>query len=193
MDTYTDVDEFLARTPHWRDEATKLRAILLRCGLEEAIKWAKPCYASQGRKIAIIQPMKNFLALLFFEGALLDDPEGLLQAQGPNTRAARRLCFTTPKQVTQRKTAIADFVRQAIAFEAQGKKLPKRPKLVLAKELQARLDQDPKLNAAFKALTPGRQREYNLHVSGAKRSKTRAARVEKFVARILDGKGMRDR
>lgn len=193
MDTYPDVDAYLAATPRWHDETTKLRAILLRTGLEEAIKWGKPCYASQGRNVAIVQPMKNFLALLFFKGALLDDPDHLLQSQGPNTRAARRLCFTSPTQVTRQKAAITDFVRQAIQVEDQGKRMPKPRKLALAKELKARLDQDPKLKAAFEALTPGRQREYNLFVSSAKQSKTRVARVEKFVGKILAGKGMRDR
>lgn len=193
MDKYADVDEFLAKAKRWRDETAALRDILLDCELEESIKWGKPCYAHGDANIAVIQPMKGFLALMFFKGALIEDPRGLLEEQGENTRSARRLCFTSVEQVAKRERAVRGFVKKAIAVEKKGLTLPKRSKLVLAQELQARLDGDRKLKAAFAALTPGRQREYNLFVSGAKQSKTRAARVEKHVRRILAGKGLRDR
>lgn len=193
MKKYANVDEYLAAMTLWHDEAVRLRTILLDCGLDEAVKWGKPCYLHQGRNIAIVQPMNDFLALMFFRGALMDDPRGLLQEQGENTRSARRLCFTSPSQVTKTKAALRAFVREAIRVEEEGRTLPARPKLVLAEELQARLDEDPKLEAAFERLTPGRQRGYNLYISGAKQSKTRAARVEKHVDRILAGKGIHDR
>ena len=188
-----EVDDYLDDMTRWQDEARRLRRVLLGCGLTEALKWRKPCYTHEGDNIAIVQPMKNFLALMFFKGALLDDPKGLLQSQGENTRSALRLCFTSPSEVTKLRADIQGFVRKAIEVEAAGLKVAKPKRLVLAAELQARLDGDPKLRAAFEALTPGRQRGYNLHISGAKQSKTRAARVEKQVARILAGKGLRDR
>jgi len=190
--THPKVDAYFAKAKRWQAESEALRAILLDCGLEEALKWGKPCYAFEGNNIAIIQKFEDFVALLFFKGALLEDPKGLLEQQGANTRSAKRLCFTDAKQVGKRKAAIKRFVRQAIDVEKAGKTVPK-PKLVLAKELKARLAQDPKLRKAFEALTPGRQREYNLYVSGAKQSKTREARVEKHVKAILAGRGLRDR
>jgi len=193
MKDYADVDAYLADATRWRDEAEALRAILLDCELEEAIKWGKPCYAHEGRNLCIVQPFKDFLALMFFKGALMEDPDGLLREQGENTRSARRLCFTSVAEVENTEPAIRAFVREAVAVEDEGRALPPRPPPVLADELRARLDADPELKAAFERLTPGRRREYNLYVSGAKRSETRASRVEKHVERILAGKGLRDR
>jgi len=195
MKKYADVDEYVSVATRWPEEIVALREILLSCELTEAVKWGKPCYSDPAtdNNIAIMQSMKGFLALLFTKGALLDDPRGLLQEQGENTRSARRLCFTSAAQVRKSAPAIRALVRNAVKVEAEGTTLPPRPPLVLVEELQSRLDSDPKLAAAFESLTPGRQREYNLHVSGAKQSKTRAARVEKFIPRILARKGFRDR
>ncbi len=137
--------------------------------------------------------MKGFLAVMFFKGALIHDPRGVLQEQGENTRSARRLCFTSVEQVGEMEATLREFVRKAIEVEELGKKLPARPAVALVEELQARLDGDPDLKAAFENLTPGRQREYHLYVSGAKQSKTRTARVDKHVPRMLAGKGFRDR
>ena len=188
-----DVDAYIARMKRWPDEAAEVRSILLDCGLDEAIKWNKPCYAAEGNNIAILQPMKDFLALMFFKGALLKARKGVLQEQGENTRSARRVCFTSVEDVTKLEPTLRRLVAQALKVEAQGLTVPKPDTLELCEELQSRLDADRKLATAFDALTPGRQREYNIHISGAKQSKTRAARVEKYVPQILAGKGMRDR
>lgn len=187
------VARYIAKATRWQDESEHLRALLLGCGLNEALKWGKPCYSHQGSNVAILQNMKPFLALMFFKGALLDDPQGVLQEQGENTRSARRLCFTSVEQVTGMDATVRALVSEALRVEAEGLTLPARPPLVLVEELAAGLDADPTLKAAFEALTPGRQREYNLHISGAKQSVTRARRVEQQVERILAGKGLRDR
>lgn len=169
-----------------------LRPILLGCGLTEELKWGKPCYSHEGRNIAILQEMKDFLALMFFKGALLADPAGVLEAQGPNSRSARRMAFTSTDEVSASADIVAAYVREAIEVEQAGVEVP-APELVLVDELRLRLDGDPALKAAFESLTPGRQREYNLHVSGAKQAKTREARVDRYVDKILAGKGFRDR
>ena len=186
------VDAYISRSKQWPDEMRALRTLLLGAGLDEAIKWGKPCYSHEGANIAIMQEMKNFLALMFFKGALLDDPQGLLQSQGENSRSALRLCFTSAADVERLAGPIADFVDQAVAAEAAGLEVAPAPELRLAAELQARLDRDAKFRAAFEALTPGRRREYNLHISDAKQAKTREARVDKCAPRILAGKGLRD-
>lgn len=186
------VDAYFAKSKRWVEESELLRQILLSCDVDEVFKWGKPCYAHAGDNLCIIQKMKTFVALMFFKGALLDDPDELLESQGPNTRSALRLCFTDTKQVRKHEAAIKRFVKQAIEVEKKGLKVEKPKKLDLAAELEQRLTQDPELEAAFRALTPGRQREYNLHICGAKQSKTRAARVAKHIPKILAGKGMRD-
>jgi uncharacterized protein YdeI (YjbR/CyaY-like superfamily) len=170
-----------------------LHPILTAAGLSEDIKWAKPCYTHDGRNIAIMQEMKDFLALMFFKGALLDDPDGLLRSQGPNSRSARRLEFTSTEAVESAAPAIRALVAQAIAVEEAGLDAGPAPEEELAPELQERLDSDAALAAAFGALTPGRRREYNLHISGAKRPETRASRLDRCVPIIMAGKGMRDR
>lgn len=187
-----DVDAYIDRSDRWPDEIGALRTVLLGCGLTEEIKWAKPCYSHDGANIAILQEMKNFLALMFFKGALLDDPAGVLEDQGPNSRSARRMCFTSVEDVERLAETVAAYVGNAIDVEDAGVEVGPAPELVLVAELRARLDENEALKAAFETLTPGRRREYNLYFSDAKQATTRASRVEKYVPKILSGKGFRD-
>jgi len=186
------VDEYVARAELWPDEVAELRTVLLGTGLTEEFKWGKPCYAFDGANIAIVQQFKEFLALMFFKGALLPDPARVLESQGPNTRSALRMTFTSVEDVRRLARTVGEYVTAAIAVEQAGLTMGPPDELVLVDELQDRLDADPELKAAFEALTPGRRREYHLHISGAKRSETRAGRVDKAVPRILAGKGLRD-
>lgn len=188
-----DVDVYLERTQNWPDEIAALRPVLLGCGLTETIKWAKPCYSHDGTNIVIMQEMKNFLALMFFKGALLSDPDGVLESQGPNSRSARRICFTSVDDVQRLADTVTNYIAEAIAVEDAGLEVGPAPELVLIDELQVRLDDDPDLRVAFEALTPGRQREYNLHFADAKQTSTRSSRVDKYVDKIVAGKGFRDR
>jgi uncharacterized protein YdeI (YjbR/CyaY-like superfamily) len=188
-----DVDAYINRSQMWPSEMAALRPILLDRGLTEAIKWGKPCYGHDGKNIAIMQEMKDFLALMFFKGALLSDPAGVLRAQGPNSRSALRIEFTSVDDVTRLRDTVAAYVEEAIAVESAGLEVGPAPELVLVEELQQRLDDDPALRTAFESLTPGRQREYNLIIADAKQASTRAARVDKYAPRILEGKGLRDR
>jgi uncharacterized protein YdeI (YjbR/CyaY-like superfamily) len=191
--TNPKVDAYIRRSERWRDEMTVLRPVLLGCGLTEQVKWGKPCYSHEGKNIAIVQEMKHFLSLMFFKGALLDDPEGVLVDQGPNSRSARRIEFTSVDDVERLGGIVAAYVDEAIGVEEAGLDVGPAPALDFVDELQERLDRDPALKAAFDALTPGRQREYNLHFSSAKRSTTREARIDKCVPAILAGKGLRER
>ncbi len=188
-----DVDAYIARSEKWPREIAALRPVLLSCGLSEEIKWGKPCYSHTDTNIVILQEMKDFLALMFFTGALLSDPAGVLEEQGPNSRAARRIRFTSVEEATRLAETVRSYVIEAVALRDSGAELPPPPELVLVDELRRRLDEDPALEAAFAALTPGRQREYNLYFSDAKKPETRAARIEKSIERILQGRGRRDR
>ncbi len=188
-----DVDAYVEQAERWPDEITALRPILTASGLAEQIKWAKPCYSHDGGNILILQEMKEFLAVMFFKGALLTDPKNVLEDQGPNSRSARRMCITSVDDVTRLADTIGAYVAEAIEIERSGSQVPPAPALELVDELRLRLDADPALRTAFEALTPGRQREYNLYVEEAKQASTRSARVEKHVQRILDGRGLRDR
>ena len=187
------VDAYISRSDKWQEELIDLRPILLSGGLTEEIKWGKPCYSHEGSNIAILQEMKDFLALMFFKGALLEDAAGVLEEQGPNSRSARRIRFTSVDDVARLADTVKAYVEEAIDVEQAGLEVGPAPELLLVDELQHRLDQDPALKAAFDQLTPGRQREYNLYFSGAKQAKTRQARVDKHAQKILDGKGLRDR
>lgn len=189
----TDVDAYVERSEQWSEELAAIRPVLLDRGLSEEIKWGKPCYVHDGANIAILQEMKEFLALMFFKGALLADPEGVLEEQGPNTRSARRMRFTSVDDVRRLADTVSAYVDEAIEVEQAGLDIGPAPELVLVEELQRRLDRDPELRAAFDALTPGRQREYHLQISSARQAATREARVDKFAPKILAGKGFRDR
>ena len=193
MKSYPDVNAYLAESEQWPDEIAAIRPILLDCGLDEDIKWGKPCYSHQGANIAILQEMTSFLAVMFFKGALLEDRAELLHEQGPNSRSARRFQFSSVAEITGLADIIMDYVSQAIDVEEAGLEVEPAPDPGFVEELQARLDNDPTFRAAFEALTPGRQREYNLNIAGAKQSQTRLARIDKHAPKILAGKGLRDR
>ena len=188
-----EVERVIGGSSRWREEASTLREILLECGLTEELKWRKPCYVHGGKNICIIQEMKHFLALLFFKGALLKDPDGLLERQGPHSRSGFRMRFTGVREVTEAAGSIRAYVREAIQVEEAGLKVEKGTDLEYPDELVERFNADPDLKAAFERLTPGRQRFYVIHFSGAKKSRTRAARIERYRQNILDGKGFNDR
>ncbi len=189
------VDEYIDGMRAWRPEFEALRPILLRTGLEEDFKWRKPCYTHDGSNVVIFQPFKDLCALLFFKGALLDDPTSALKEQGENTRSALRLEFRSLAHVKSAKPTITALAKDAIRIEQSGLSLPKRPPADVGPyptELTTQLASDPTLNEAWTRLTPGRQRGYLLHFNAAKQSKTRTARIDRAAPRILEGFGMHD-
>ena len=187
------VDAFLTRAKAWQAEMRKLRSIVVGCGLDEDLKWGKPCFSFEGKNVAIIQPFKAHCALMFFKGALLEDEHGLLRSQGENTQSSLRLEFRSEAEI--KKAVVESYVKQAIAVEKSGRKVDLKAarELELPEELSALLMKSKKLGEAFRALTPGRQRGYVLYFAAAKQSKTRTARIEKCIPAILAGKGMQDR
>jgi uncharacterized protein YdeI (YjbR/CyaY-like superfamily) len=189
-----EVDAYLVKATRWRKELEQLRAIALDCGLTEEVKWHAPCYTFENGNVVILQRFKEYCALMFFKGALLKDPHGVLERPGEHSQAARQLRFAAVREVVEMEAVARAYVAEAIEIERAGLKvkLRKGPEPIPA-ELQSRLDGSPALKVAFDALTPGRQRAYILYFSQAKRSATRASRVEKCVPRILDGKGLGDR
>ena len=193
MEDYDSVDQYLACSEQWPAEVAALREVLLGCELAETVKWGKPCYLHGDRNIALVQEFKDFVALMFFKGVLLDDPDDLLHDVGPNSRSARRMQFTAVDEIEGAAKSIASYVVAAIEVEEAGLEVEQPDELELVEELRERLDQDPELKKAFEALTPGRQRGYNLHIGGAKRSETRVARIDRHAPRILAGKGLNDR
>lgn len=185
------VDAYIGRSDKWTDEMTALRSVLLGCDVTEAIKWDKPCYSHDNKNIAILQEMNDFLALMFFKGALLDDADGVLEAQGPNSRSALRICFRSVDDVTRLSDTVRAYVAEAIDVEEAGLEVAPAD-VVFVAELQHRLDADAAFNEAFESLTPGRQREYNLYFSDAKQAETRERRIDKYTDKIMDGQGFRD-
>ncbi len=187
------VDSFVKASKTWKKEIETLRAILQETKLEEDFKWSKPCYSFDGNNIAIIQPLKDFLGMMFFKGALMADPESVLVDNGPNSQAARRLEFRSVQEITKMKSTIKAYIKAAIEIEKSGLKVEfkKKPEAI-PEELSETFTKRPPLKKAFDALTPGRRRAYILHFNGAKQSKTRLSRIEKCIPRILAGRGMMD-
>ncbi len=189
------VDDFINNAPQWQQEIKKLREVLLDCGLTENFKWRSPCYSFQGHNVVIVQGFKEFCALMFFKGVLLKDSHGILKTQGKNTQAALRIPFTNVQEIIEMEPALKVYIKEAIEVEKQGLKVnfTARKELILVKELQKQLNEAPAFKAAFEALTPGRQRAYNMYFSQAKQAKTRELRIEKCIPKILAGKGLTDR
>ncbi len=188
------VDAFLKREDKWRAELGKLRAILLSTGLTEELKWGQPCYALDGKNVALIHGFKEYCAVLFHKGALLKDPKGVLVQQTKNVQSARQIRFTSVQDVTKLEKTLKAYLREAIAIERAGLtvQLKKTEDFELPEEFESKLVANAKLKKAFAALTPGRQRAYIFHFSQPKLSKTRTARVEKHIPRILKGLGLDD-
>ena len=168
--------------------------IVLDCGLAEELKWGVPCYLFQERNILLLHVFKEYCAILFFKGALLNDAEGVLVQQTENTQAARQIRFTNMQEVADRQPIVKAYIYEAIELEKAGLtvKYKKTPEFNVPEEFQQKLDQTPALKTAFDALTPGRQRAYMVYFSAPKQSKTRASRIEKYLQQILDGKGLDD-
>jgi uncharacterized protein YdeI (YjbR/CyaY-like superfamily) len=188
------VDSVLAKEKKWQEEFKKLRQIILSCKLSEELKWGQPCYTLQDKNVVLIHGFKEYCAILFMKGALLKDPEGILIQQTENVQAARQLRFASLKEITKLAPVIKAYVLEAMEIEKAGLKvsLKETAEYSIPEEFQARLDDIPALRSAFEALTPGRQRAYLYFFSQPKQSKTREARVQKHLQRILDGKGIDD-
>ncbi|MBE2978581.1 YdeI/OmpD-associated family protein [Priestia megaterium] len=188
------VDEFLDKAKKWMEEYKTLRKIVLDCELTEEFKWMNPCYTFEKKNIVLIHGFKEYCALLFPKGALLQDSHGLLIQQTENVQGARQIRFTNVQEIVEKEDILKAYIYEAIEVEKNGLKVEaKKPEeLVIPEELQRKFDDAPTLKTAFEALTPGRQRAYILYFSKAKQSKTRESRIEKYTENILNGKGLND-
>jgi len=178
----------------WREGLARLRRLCLAAGLAETVKWGHPCYVHGARNIALIGALRGDFRLAFFNAALMQDPEGVLEKQGPNTRHADVIRFDSAERVAALAPVIAAYLAEAISYAEAGVKLVREAhELELPEELIDALDADAELAEAFHALTPGRQRSYVILLASAKTSATREARVAKARGRILGGKGANER
>ncbi len=188
------VDFYFNKASQWQKEYGELRKIILDCGLTEELKWGVPCYTFEGKNVVLIHGFKEYCAILFMKGALMPDAKGILIQQTENVQSARQVRFTSAEEIVKLKATIKVYVNEAIKIERSGLKveLKKTAEYEVPEEFQSKLDKDKNLRSAFEALTPGRQRAYIYYFSQAKQSKTREARVDKYIPQILDGKGLDD-
>ncbi|MEN3779150.1 YdeI family protein [Priestia megaterium] len=188
------VDEFLTKAKKWKEEYETLRKIVLDCELTEDYKWMNPCYTFEKKNIVLIHGFKEYCALLFPKGSLLQDSHDILIQQTENVQGARQIRFTNVKEIAEKEAVLKAYIYEAIEVEKAGLKVKaKKPEeLIIPEELQHEFDEIPALKDAFTTLTPGRQRAYILYFSAAKQSKTRESRVKKCIPNILNGKGLND-
>jgi len=189
-----EVEFYFSKAKKWQKELEKLRMIILDSGLTEELKWGVPCYTFQKSNIVLIHVFKEYCALLFFKGVLLNDANGILIQQTENVQAARQIRFTNVREIAGMEAILKAYIFEAIDVEKAGLKvnLKKTTEFNIPEEFQNKLDKSPALKTAFDALTPGRQRAYILYFSAPKQSKTRESRVEKSMQQILNGKGLND-
>ncbi|HEY4110829.1 YdeI/OmpD-associated family protein [Puia sp.] len=188
------VDNYVSNARDWQKAVEKLRKIVLDCGLTEELKWGNPCYTYQSGNIVLIHTFKEYCALLFFKGALLNDPEGILIQQTKNVQAARQIRFSNVQEISKLAAGLKAYIYEAIEVEKAGLKvkLKKTREFSMPEEFQKKLDKRATLKTAFEALTPGRQRGYLLYFSAPKQAKTRESRIERSIPQILKGKGLTD-
>jgi len=189
------VDVYLSKAGKWQEEMGKLRMIILDCPLTEELKWGVPCYTFQKSNIVLIHAFKEYCAVLFVKGALLKDANSILIQQTENVQAGRQIRFTDVRQIIDMELILKAYVNEAIEVEKAGLKVDfkKTEEYNIPEELQSKLDGIQVFNTAFYALTPGRQRAYIFYFSEPKQAKTREARIEKYMQKILSGKGLNDR
>jgi len=189
-----NVDAFLSKANKWQQEFEKLRKIILDTHLTEELKWGVPCYTLDKRNVVLIHGFKEYCALLFFKGALLKDPKGILIIQSENVQASRQIRFTNIREIIKLETVLKSYIKEAVEVEKAGLKVTykKTKEFKIPEEFQNKLNEIPPLKNAFQALTPGRQRAYLLYFSAPKQSKTRESRIEKCIPQILNGKGLND-
>ncbi|GGF91032.1 hypothetical protein GCM10010912_40090 [Paenibacillus albidus] len=190
----TKIDPYFNKLKKWKEEFELLRDIVLDCELTEDFKWMHPCYTFDNQNIVLIHGFKDYCALLFHKGALLKDPHGILIQQTENVQAARQIRFTNVKEIDEMQLILKTYIDEAIEVEKAGLQVnyKKNTEYIMPEELENKFVEIPDLKTAFEALTPGRQRAYILHFSTPKQSKTRESRVEKYIAHILNGKGLND-
>lgn len=188
------VDFFFNKTGQWQAEFEKLRTIALKTELTEDLKWGCPCYTYEGKNIFLIHGFKEYCALLFFKGALMKDAENILIQQTENVQAARQIRFTNLQQIIDLEHVLNDYIFEAVEIEESGVKveMKRTNEFSVPEEFAQKLNENPELQKAFEALTPGRQRAYLLYFSSAKQPKTRISRIEKYTPEILNGKGLND-
>ena len=188
------VDWFFSKDTKWQAAYEKLRTIILDCGLTEELKWGCPCYTFEKKNIILIHGFKEYCAVLFFKGVLLQDVDGILIQQTKNVQSARQVRFTNVKEIVKMEKILKAYIYEAIEVEKAGLKvkLKKTSEYKIPEEFQKKLNKTPALKTAFAALTPGRQRAYIFYFSQPKQSKTRETRIEKSLKQILNGKGLND-
>jgi uncharacterized protein YdeI (YjbR/CyaY-like superfamily) len=188
------VDFYFRKSGKWQEEIEKLRTIILDCQLTEELKWGVPCYTFENSNIVLIHEFKDYCALLFFKGALLNDPNGILIQQTENVQSARQIRFRNIREILELEPVLKTYIFEAIEMEKSGLQVnfKKTTEFQIPEELNQKFDEFPALKTAFEALTPGRQRGYILYFSAPKQSKTRESRIEKFIPHIMNGKGLND-
>ena len=145
------VDFYFDKAQTWRAAIEKLRMVVLDCGLGEELKWGCPCYTFQNKNIVLIHVFKEYCALLFFKGALLSDPDGMLIRQTTNTQATRQIRFTNASDINNIENTLKAYVYEAIEVEKAGLKveLKKTADFTVAEEFKNKLDKSPALKKAF--------------------------------------------
>ena len=188
------VNQYIEKIKNWKEETILLREVCLECGLEENFKWMHPCYTFQGKNIVLIHGFKEYCALLFHKGALLNDANNLLIQQTENVQSARQIRFSNKQEIIDLKSVIKTYIFEAIEVEKAGLqvKMKKTAEFEMPQELEETFRNNPELETAFYNLTPGRQRGYLLYFSQAKQSTTRVSRIKKSISKILQKKGLND-
>jgi uncharacterized protein YdeI (YjbR/CyaY-like superfamily) len=191
---HPDVDQFLEKETRWKQELIALREIMLEAGLNEEYKWKQPCYTYEGVNILIIGSLKSSFILSFFKGVLLKDPSQILEFAGENSQTAKLIRFKSASDIERLKPVLNTYIKEAMLMELMGVKVPKSETAIplVPVELNQAWDSHPQFKKAFQSLTPGRQRAYLLFFTAAKQSSTRSERIQKYMSRILEGKGIND-
>lgn len=194
MKKVSSVEEYIEENSHFGEALSLLRDLINTTELEETLKWNAPVYALNGKNVVGLGAFKNHFGIWFFNGVFLKDQNNLLEQAQEKTKGLRQMRFESIDEID--KHTVLAYVTEAIENQKLGKEIRPEKKgktIVIPKELQIALETNKNFQAAFKALTPGKQREYCEHIASAKQEKTKMSRLEKIKPMILKGVGLNDK
>lgn len=192
-DTDKKISAYLEKHAQWRDFLEPARELMRGTEMEETVKWGVPTYTLNGKNIIGLAGFRNHCAIWFHNGVFLKDKEKqLVNAQEGTTKAQRQWRFEAGDRFPKR--LVKSYVLEAMDNARSGKTIkPEKKTLLIPGELQTALEKNKRLQKAFAALTPGKQREYAEHIGSAKQEKTRLSRLDKATPQILEGLGLYDK
>jgi len=187
------VDAYIAKSPAYAQPILKkIRSLFHKAcpQIEETIKWQFPHFEYKGI-VGSMAAFKHYTTFGFWKGKLLSDPHGLYT---PMAKASMSHASFVKVSDLPADKILLDYIREAVALNEQGVKVPARKKRARRKELAVpdyfvlALKKNKRALATFESFSPSNKREYVEWITEAKREETRSQRLATAIEWMSEGK-----